>query len=31
MQIDMHYYGTYAVARIAGFSPKEARTAAYAS
>lgn len=28
MQVDMHFYGTYAVARIAGFSPDEARTIA---
>jgi hypothetical protein len=30
MQIDMHYYGTYAVARIAGFSPEDARIVATA-
>ncbi len=31
MQKDMHFYGTYAVARIAGFSVKEARTVATAA
>lgn len=31
MQIDMHYYGTYAVARIAGFPPDQARTVATAA
>ena len=31
MQKDMHFYGTYAVARIAGFSPEEARTVATAA
>ena len=25
MQIDMHYYGTYAIARMAGFAPEQAR------
>lgn len=31
MQIDMHFYGTYAVARIAGFSPELAKTIATAA
>jgi len=31
MQIDMHFYGTYAVARIAGFSPDLAKTVATAA
>lgn len=31
MQIDMHFYGAYAVARIAGFSPEEAKTIATAA
>lgn len=31
MQKDMHFYGTYAVARIAGFAPGEALTVATAS
>ena len=31
MQIDMHFYGTYAVARIAGFSPELAKTVATAA
>lgn len=31
MQIDMHFYGTYAVARIAGFSPELARIVATAT
>lgn len=31
MQKDMHFYGTYAVARIAGFSPEEAKTVATAA
>jgi hypothetical protein len=31
MQIDMHFYGTYAVARIAGFSPQEAKVVATAA
>ncbi|EGB16474.1 hypothetical protein DND132_3271 [Pseudodesulfovibrio mercurii] len=30
MQKDMHFYGTYAVARIAGFAPEEARIVATA-
>lgn len=31
MQTDMHYYGTYALARLAGFSVKEAETIAYSA
>lgn len=31
MQVDMHYYGTYAVARIAGFQPDLAKTIATAA
>jgi len=31
MQTDMHYYGTYAMARAAGLSVSEARTIAYAA
>ncbi len=31
MQIDMHYYGVYALARLAGLKPGAARTIAYAS
>lgn len=31
MQIDMHYYGTYALALAAGFPKKDAETIAYAS
>ena len=31
MQIDMHYYGTYAIARAAGFKPKDARIIAYSA
>jgi hypothetical protein len=31
MQLDMHFYGVYALARAAGVKPKEARTIAYAS
>ena len=31
MQIDMHFYGTYALARAAGIKPDSAHTIAYAS
>ncbi len=31
MQIDMHYYGVYAIARLAGLRPKAAGTIATAS
>jgi len=31
MQTDMHYYGTYAIARLAGFSVKDAETIAYSA
>ncbi|QGY40211.1 hypothetical protein GM415_08745 [Pseudodesulfovibrio cashew] len=31
MQLDMHFYGTYAVARIAGFTPESALTVATAA
>ncbi|MBW1860554.1 MAG: hypothetical protein JRI70_10950, partial [Deltaproteobacteria bacterium] len=31
MQIDMHYYGVYAIARLAGLRPQAARTIATAS
>ena len=31
MQIDMHYYGTYAIARAAGLKPKEAKVIAYSA
>jgi len=31
MQSDMHYYGTYALARIAGFSPQKAEIIAYSA
>jgi len=31
MQIDMHYYGVYAIARLAGLRPEAARTIATAS
>jgi len=31
MQIDMHFYGVYALARAAGLNPEEAHTVAYAS
>ena len=31
MQLDMHFFGTYAIARIAGFPPAEARTVATAA
>ena len=31
MQTDMHYYGTYAIARLAGFDVTEAKTIAYAA
>ncbi|MDY6986918.1 MAG: DUF6765 family protein [Thermodesulfobacteriota bacterium] len=31
MQIDMHFYGVYAMARAAGLDPKTARTVAHAS
>jgi hypothetical protein len=31
MQVDMHFYGTYAIARIAGFSSDQARTIATAA
>lgn len=31
MQVDMHFYGTYAIARIAGFPPDQARTVATAA
>lgn len=31
MQTDMHYYGTYTIARLAGFNVKEAETIAYAA
>jgi hypothetical protein len=31
MQIDMHYYGSYALARMAGFSAKESKTIATAA
>ena len=31
MQIDMHYYGTYCIARAAGINQKSARTIAYAA
>ena len=31
MQTDMHYYGTYAIARMAGFTPKDAQTIAYSA
>ena len=31
MQIDMHYYGVYAMARLAGLRPKAAGTIATAS
>lgn len=31
MQTDMHYYGTYALARLAGFAVKEAETIAYSA
>ncbi len=31
MQLDMHFYGVYALARAAGIKPKTARLIAYAS
>ncbi len=31
MQKDMHYYGTYAIARTAGLKPQEARVIAYSA
>ena len=31
MQIDMHFYGIYALARAAGIKPDSAHTIAYAS
>lgn len=31
MQQDMHFYGTYAIARVAGFTPEQARTVATAA
>lgn len=31
MQTDMHYYGTYAIARLVGFTPAEAETIAYSA
>ena len=31
MQIDMHFYGVYAMARAAGLDPETARTVAQAS
>ena len=31
MQTDMHYYGTYALARLAGFSVSKAEIIAYSS
>ncbi len=31
MQTDMHYYGTYALARMAGFAVEEARVIAYSA
>ena len=31
MQKDMHYYGTYAIARVAGLKPKDARIVAYSA
>ena len=31
MQTDMHYYGTYSIARLAGFSVKDAETIAYSA
>lgn len=31
MQLDMHFYGIYALARAAGVKPEVARTIAYAS
>lgn len=31
MQLDMHFYGVYAIARAAGIKPETARTIAYAS
>jgi hypothetical protein len=31
MQIDMHYYGVYALARLAGLKPEAARIIATAS
>ena len=31
MQIDMHYYGTYAIARAAGLKPKDAQVIAYSA
>ena len=31
MQIDMHFYGVYAMARAAGLDPKTARIIAHAS
>jgi len=31
MQIDMHYYGVYAIARLAGLRPEAARMIATAS
>jgi hypothetical protein len=31
MQVDMHFYGVYALARCAGIKPETARTIAYAS
>ena len=31
MQKDMHYYGTYAIARVAGLKPKDAQVIAYSA
>lgn len=31
MQIDMHYYGTYAISRLAGFNPEDANVIATAA
>lgn len=31
MQTDMHYYGTYAIARLAGFTPEKAEIIAYSA